>query len=73
MTCPAKAQFSVTFSSVTAPSIAGANPFTTQTKQNGGTLTSIGTSPTVTVNAAAATKLASFCLETAKTAVGGGF
>jgi len=58
MTCPAKAQFSVTFSSVTAPSIAGANPFTTQTKQNGGTLTSIGTSTTVTVNAAAATKLA---------------
>jgi hypothetical protein len=42
---------------VTAPTTAGLNTFTTQTKQNGGTLTNIATSPVVTVNAAAASKL----------------
>src|SRR2546425_7284692 len=52
MTCVAKAQFRVTFSGVTAPTTTGANIFTTQTKQNLGTLTNITTQPTVTVNAA---------------------
>ena len=53
MTCPAKAQFTLTYSSATAPSPATATTyeFTTQTKQSGGTLTNIGTHPSVTVAA----------------------
>ena len=49
MTCPAKDQFTVTYNVGTAPA-AGTYTFTTQTKQNGGTLTAIEASPTVTVN-----------------------
>jgi len=58
MTCPAKAQFTVTYSGVTAPSTAGSNIFTTKTKQNpadgGVTLIEIGSSPVVNVNQAPA-------------------
>src|SRR6266436_8334374 len=59
MTCAAKAQFTVTFSGVTAPTAAGPNTFTTKTKQSGGTPTSIGTSPVVTAVAATTTTVAS--------------
>ena len=51
MTCAGGNSFSFTYSSVTAPP-AGSNTFTTQTKQNGGTLKSIATQPIVTVQAA---------------------
>src|SRR3989441_258566 len=58
MTCVAKAQFTVTFSGVTAPVTTGVNTFTTKTKQNLGTLTNITTpQPTVTVNAAGSFKV----------------
>jgi hypothetical protein len=42
---------------VTAPTATGNNTFTTQTKQNGGTLTNIATQPVVTVNPGPASKL----------------
>lgn len=42
---------------VTAPTTAGPTTFTTQTKQNGGTLTTIASSPQITVNPGSASKL----------------
>jgi hypothetical protein len=50
MTCAGGTGFTATYNAVTAPSTTGGNTFTTQTKQNGGTLTTIGTSPVVNVN-----------------------
>ena len=52
MTCPGGDNFTVAYGGVTAPTAAGSNTFTTKTKQNGGSLTSISTSPSVTVQAA---------------------
>ena len=69
MTCPAKAQFTVTYSSVTAPSTAGSNIFTTKTKQAGGTLTNITSGqPVVNVNQAPAITSANSTTFTAGTA-----
>src|SRR2546427_1290652 len=59
MTCGAKAQFTVTFSGVTAPATTGVSIFTTLTKQGipAGSLMPIASSPQVTVNAAGSFKV----------------
>src|SRR5579862_1083294 len=70
ITCNAKDSFTLTYSAVTAPTATGPSTFTTQTRGvTGGTLTNIGSSPVVTVNAGPASKLA-FGVQPSNTAAG---
>ena len=52
MACNGGDSFTATYGPTTAPGTAGANQFTTKTKQSGGILTNISGQPTVTVQAA---------------------
>ena len=55
--CNPNRQFVINYGNVTAPTSAAAYTFTTQTANANGTLTSLASSPVVTVNAAAANRL----------------